>query len=34
MEDILLPIFICVILPVAIVAIVMYTRQLEVKRKT
>ena len=34
MEDTLLPIFICVILPVAIVAIVMYTRQLEVKRKT
>ena len=34
MEDIVVPIFICVILPVAIVAIVMYTRQLEVKRKT
>ena len=34
LEDILIPIFICVILPVAIVWIVMYTRQQEVKRKT
>jgi multisubunit Na+/H+ antiporter MnhG subunit len=34
LEDILVPIFICVILPVAIVWIVMFTRQQEVKRKT
>ena len=34
MEDILVPIFICVILPVAVVGIVMAARQHEVKRKT
>ena len=34
MEDILVPIFICVILPVAIVGIVMAARQHEVRRKT
>ena len=34
LEDILIPIFICVVLPVAIIWIVMYTRQQEVKRKT
>lgn len=34
MEEILIPIFICVVLPVAIVGIVMAARQNEVKRKT
>ncbi len=34
LEDILVPIFVCVILPVAIVGIVMAARQHEVRRKT